>query len=46
MGLGLAIAKEMVKAHGGMIWAKSEEGKGTEISFSLPYEQSEEDDWS
>jgi two-component system, OmpR family, sensor histidine kinase VicK len=45
-GLGLAIAKEMVNVHGGMIWAVSDEGKGTEISFSLPYEQSEEDEWS
>jgi two-component system, OmpR family, sensor histidine kinase VicK len=45
-GLGLAIAKEMVNAHGGDIWAMSEEGKGTVISFSLPYERSEEDDWS
>ncbi|MHC0039350.1 cell wall metabolism sensor histidine kinase WalK [Pseudoneobacillus sp. C159] len=45
-GLGLAIAKEMVNAHGGNIWAASEEGKGTIISFSLPYERSEEDDWS
>ena len=45
-GLGLAIAKEMVKAHGGNIWATSEEGKGTKISFSLPYERSEEDEWS
>ena len=45
-GLGLAIAKEMVKAHSGAIWATSEEGKGTKISFSLPYERSEEDEWS
>ncbi|ULT57063.1 cell wall metabolism sensor histidine kinase WalK [Neobacillus drentensis] len=45
-GLGLAIAQEMVKAHGGSIWATSEEGKGTKISFSLPYERSEEDEWS
>ena len=45
-GLGLAIAKEMVKAHGGSIWATSEEGKGTKISFTLPYERSEEDEWS
>jgi two-component system sensor histidine kinase VicK len=44
-GLGLAIAKEMINAHGGEIWATSEEGKGTIISFSLPYERSEEDDW-
>lgn len=45
-GLGLAIAKEMVNAHGGNIWAKSEEGKGTEISFTLPYDRTEEDEWS
>lgn len=45
-GLGLAIAKEMVNVHGGLIWAVSEEGKGTTIAFSLPYEQSEEDEWS
>ncbi|MEH7436094.1 cell wall metabolism sensor histidine kinase WalK [Neobacillus drentensis] len=45
-GLGLAIAKEMVNAHGGSIWATSEEGKGTTIAFSLPYERSEEDEWS
>ncbi|MCQ6280241.1 cell wall metabolism sensor histidine kinase WalK [Bacillus sp. EB600] len=45
-GLGLAIAKEMVQAHGGNIWAKSEEGKGTEILFSLPYEPTEEDEWA
>ncbi|MBX4383221.1 cell wall metabolism sensor histidine kinase WalK, partial [Mycobacterium tuberculosis] len=44
-GLGLAIAKEMVEAHGGEIWAESIEGKGTTISFSLPYIRSEEDDW-
>jgi len=44
-GLGLAIAKEMVEAHGGKIWAKSIEGKGTTISFSLPYIRTEEDDW-
>ncbi|MEH7353341.1 cell wall metabolism sensor histidine kinase WalK [Neobacillus drentensis] len=45
-GLGLAIAKEIVNAHGGAIWATSEEGKGTKISFSMPYERSEEDEWS
>jgi two-component system, OmpR family, sensor histidine kinase VicK len=45
-GLGLAIAKEMVNAHGGAIWVTSEEGKGTKISFTLPYERSEEDEWS
>lgn len=45
-GLGLAIAKEMVEAHGGSIWADSVEGHGTTISFSLPYSQTEEDEWA
>lgn len=45
-GLGLAIAREIVDAHGGLIWADSEEGKGTTISFSLPYDRTEEDEWS
>lgn len=44
-GLGLAIAKEMIIAHGGNIWAESEEGKGTTIFFTLPFEQQEEGEW-
>ncbi|GGA70203.1 cell wall metabolism sensor histidine kinase WalK [Ornithinibacillus halotolerans] len=35
-GLGLAISKELVEAHHGKIWAKSKEGKGTTILFTLP----------
>lgn len=35
-GLGLAITKEVVEAHHGKIWAKSKEGYGTTIYFSLP----------
>src|SRR5699024_9264608 len=35
-GLGLAITKELVEAHDGKIWAKSREGKGTIIFFTLP----------
>lgn len=44
-GLGLAIAKEMIVAHGGNIWAESEEGKGTTVHFTLPLEQQEEGEW-
>lgn len=35
-GLGLAISKELVEAHHGTIWARSREGKGTTIFFTLP----------
>ncbi|MCM3387585.1 cell wall metabolism sensor histidine kinase WalK [Ureibacillus chungkukjangi] len=44
-GLGLAIAKEMIEAHGGKIWAESEEGIGTTIFFTLPFELDEAGDW-
>jgi len=36
MGLGLSIAKYLIEAHGGEIWAESETGKGAKISFTLP----------
>ena len=35
-GLGLAIAKSLVTAHGGTIEAESAAGQGTEIRFTLP----------
>jgi signal transduction histidine kinase len=34
-GLGLAIAKEIVQAHGGEITARSREGEGSSFSFTL-----------
>jgi two-component system phosphate regulon sensor histidine kinase PhoR len=35
-GMGLAIAKHVIEAHGGSIWIESEEGKGSNLGFSLP----------
>ncbi len=34
-GLGLALAKKVVEAHGGRIWIESDVGKGTTVRFIL-----------
>jgi signal transduction histidine kinase len=35
-GAGLALARTMIEAHGGRLWAESTEGRGTTFAFVLP----------
>lgn len=39
VGLGLAICRAIVGAHGGILSVKSEEGKGSTFSFTIPSEK-------
>ena len=35
-GIGLAVAAELTRAHGGQLTAASEPGRGTEMTLTLP----------
>jgi signal transduction histidine kinase len=36
-GIGLSIARNIIKIHEGKIWLESEKGKGTTFYFTIPY---------
>ncbi len=42
MGLGLAIARRLIEAHGGKIWVESEAGNGSTFSLLLPMRTKEQ----
>jgi signal transduction histidine kinase len=36
MGIGLAISRTIIEAHGGRIWAENNAGEGATFRFTLP----------
>ncbi len=38
-GIGLFVCHQIIEAHGGKIWIESELGRGTKVSFTLPFSE-------
>jgi signal transduction histidine kinase len=41
MGLGLAISRSIIEAHGGRLWAAASESRGAVFQFTLPLQRDE-----
>lgn len=45
LGLGLALARELIRAHGGDVWFVSKHGRGTTFMVALPIERPHRAAW-
>jgi signal transduction histidine kinase len=41
MGMGLAISRSIIEAHGGRLWAKPNQPRGAVFQFTVPVWQEE-----
>jgi signal transduction histidine kinase len=39
LGMGLAVSRALIEAHGGKLWAEPHAGPGARFHFTLPFAQ-------